>query len=69
MDGAVEAGERAAREVLAERSLIPRDQVLQEEPEFPVRFLNSQNRFFSSVFYIMHVSADRSRDMDHDIRQ
>ena len=36
MDGAIEAGERAAREVLCVASLLPKDQVWQEEPEFPV---------------------------------
>ncbi|KAG4071010.1 hypothetical protein HA402_001447 [Bradysia odoriphaga] len=33
MNGAVEAGERAAREVLAERGLIKRDEIWRDEPE------------------------------------
>lgn len=33
MNGAVEAGERAAREVLAERGFITEDEVWKDEPE------------------------------------
>ncbi|XP_072028190.1 LOW QUALITY PROTEIN: amine oxidase [flavin-containing] B-like [Amphiura filiformis] len=35
MDGAIESGERAAREVLHAKGVIPKDQIWQEEPEFP----------------------------------
>lgn len=33
MNGAVEAGERAAREVLAERGLITKEEIWRNEPE------------------------------------
>lgn len=33
MNGAVEAGERAAREVLAERGLITKEEIWKDEPE------------------------------------
>lgn len=33
MNGAVEAGERAAREILAERGLITKDEIWRDEPE------------------------------------
>jgi hypothetical protein len=36
MDGAVEAGERAAREVLLELGHIQESEIWQEEPEFKV---------------------------------
>lgn len=33
MNGAVEAGERAAREILADRGLITKDEIWKDEPE------------------------------------
>ncbi len=45
MDGAVEAGERAAREVLHARGKIPENQICQTEPVSEVRLRLSNSLF------------------------
>ncbi len=46
MDGAVEAGERAAREVLHARGKIPENQICQTEPVSEVKYEGQTARLF-----------------------
>jgi hypothetical protein len=50
MDGAVEAGERAAREVFFSLGKIHEDQIRQEEPEFKVRLAKAYMHFVNVLF-------------------